>query len=184
VSTLYQWVIETMEKNGSEWVGIRREPFNSAKVALSALHSVVKDHHFKYRLVLFRHDVNSLGLIVRESYAAAYEYTLPSEFVDAQGFVSDLVPSKYKKELEAAYSELYPLTYGVLTAHELKWRWPSVKRVLEVIFIYHLLIVILTSELPSMAQFIFNTALATLATLIICPGISFCYGWLKSKCSG
>lgn len=173
-----------MEKSGSEWVGVRREPFNSAKAALSALHLVVKDPLWKYRLVLFRYDVNGLGLIVRESYAAAYEYTLPSEFVDAQGFVSDLVPSKYKKELEAAYSELYPLTYDALTAHELKWRWPSFKRVLEVVFIYHLLIVILTSELPSMAQFIFNTALATLAILIICPGVSFCYGWLKSKCSG
>lgn len=65
LSFLYQWVIETMEKSGSEWVGVRREPFNSAKAALSALHLVVKDPRWKYRLVLFRYEENGLGLIVR-----------------------------------------------------------------------------------------------------------------------
>ncbi|HHP5493891.1 TPA: hypothetical protein ACSCYS_004298 [Aeromonas veronii] len=184
MSLLYQWVIETMEKTGSEWVGVRREPFNSAKVALNALQLVAKDPHWNYRLVLCRYDVNGLGLIVRESHAAAYEYTLPSVFMDAQGFVDDLVPSKYKKELETAYSELYPITYDALTANELKWRWPGFKRVLEVVFIYQLLMVILTSQMPSMAQFIFDSALAALVTLFVLPGVSFFCGWLKSKCSG
>lgn len=112
MSVTYHWVVKVTdllaEPNTLGHVTFSA-PQISAYDALSMLKIDTFDNTRVYEVVLCKQTKNGLGLTVYEDYAVASQYFLPDMFEDHYGRHLDRVPARYKAELAAAYSQLYPI---------------------------------------------------------------------------